>query len=210
MTQSLRVVLADDEPELLAYYQSLLGAMGHEVVATAANGEELVRQCRVTQPDLVITDVKMPEKDGIQAVLEVFRERPMRVILVTGYHAPSHIYGALREMVLAYLAKPFQQRELEMAIDRVEQRFVEFQALRESGSDAAKVGENRDRLRLAKGILMKRGGIGDRQAFQELQVLARAQNVSVLDAAQCVIRAEQSGPSTPGDAAHDNRVSNCF
>ena len=95
MTQSLRVVLADDEPELIAYYQSLLSAMGHDVVATAANGSELVRQCRLTQPDLVITDVKMPEKDGIQAVLEVFRERPMRVILVTGYHAPSHIYGAL-------------------------------------------------------------------------------------------------------------------
>lgn len=209
MTQPLRVVLADDEPELLAYYQTLLGAMGHEVVATATNGEDLVRQCRATRPDLVITDVKMPEKDGIQAVLEVFRERPMRVILVTGYHAPSHIYGALREMVLAYLAKPFQQRELEMAIERVEQRFVEFQALRESGADGAKVGENRETLRLAKGILMKRGGLTDRLAFRELQTLAQARNVSLLAAAQRVIEEEGTRTSAPSQAAQENQVSNC-
>jgi len=209
MTHALRVVLADDEPELLAYYQSLLDAIGHTVVATAANGEELVKQCRATRPDLVITDVKMPQKDGIQAVLEVFRERPMRVILVTGYHAPSHIYGALREMVLAYLAKPFQQRELEMALERVEQRFVEFQALRDSGADPAKVVENRETLRLAKGILMKRNRLGDRQAFQQLQTLAHDRSISLLAAAQWVIQEDRNAPADPHDPARNRHVGNC-
>ncbi len=46
----------------------------------------------------------------------MFREHPMRVILVTGYHAPEHIHDALGKMVLAYLAKPFARNELVAAI----------------------------------------------------------------------------------------------
>jgi response regulator NasT len=192
MIKALRVVVADDEPELLAYYQSLLTAMGHTVVGTARNGAELVEQCRRAHPDLVITDVKMPEKDGIEAVLEAFRESPMRVILVTGYHAPGHIYRALREMVLAYLAKPFQQRELELAIERAEQRFEEFLALRDSGSAPQQAVEHRETLRLAKGILMKRNGFGDRAAFRHLQHLAQEKRLPLIQIAQSVIDAERA------------------
>jgi two-component system, response regulator PdtaR len=190
MNRPLRVVVADDEPELLAYCESMLSDLGHEVVGRATDGSELIQICRVARPDLVITDVKMPVKDGIEAVREIFRESPLRVILVTGYHAPGHIYDALREMVLAYLAKPFQRRELLLAIDRVEQRFEEFLALTEQGVEAQEAIGSGEILRLAKGILMKRQGLDDREAFQQLRRLAQERGTTLAAASQSVIDSE--------------------
>jgi response regulator NasT len=198
MTRPLRVVVADDEPDLLAFCQSLIAKIGHTVVGRAANGDELVQRCRETRPDLVITDVKMPGKNGIQAALEVFRESPLRVILVTGYHAPGQLADALREMVLAYLAKPFQQRELELAITRVDQRFEEFQALCEPGANAAEAIGNRESLRLAKGILIKRLGLGDRAAFECLQRMAQEKNLSLAAVSRSVIDSESDNPPVAG------------
>jgi AmiR/NasT family two-component response regulator len=149
----------------------------------------------------------MPGKDGVQAVLEVFREFPLRVILATGVRAPSHIHTALSEMVLAYLAKPFQQRELELALERVEQRFVEFQALLASGDSPRQAVEHRKTLRLAKGILMKRNGLGDRAAFQHLQQLASEQNVTLVEVAHRVITAERAVQARPSALQDGNQVS---
>ena len=80
MSQSLRVVVADDEPDMRDYFRKGLLRLGHQVVAAAADGRELVEQCRALRPDLVITDIKMPELDGIDAATQIYRERPVPVI----------------------------------------------------------------------------------------------------------------------------------
>jgi AmiR/NasT family two-component response regulator len=195
MSKAFRVVIADDEPELLEFYRSVLTSLGHTVVAQASCGEELVDRCRAAHPDLVMSDIKMPGKDGVQAVMEVFRHAPVRVILVTAYHAPSHIHGALDEMVLAYLAKPFRPRELEWAIDRADRRFEEFSALQQQCADPRQAIASRKTLRLAKGILMKRDSLGDREAFKRLQQLAREQQISLVDMAKRLIASDQRDAS---------------
>ena len=58
----------DDEADMRYYLQKILPLLGHEVVAVAENGRQLVEQCRASHPDLVITDIKMPELDGISRV----------------------------------------------------------------------------------------------------------------------------------------------
>src|SRR5688572_4370810 len=63
MTTPLRIAIADDEPDLREYLQETLTDLGYQVVAVAATGQELVDLCRTTNPDLVITDIKMPEMD---------------------------------------------------------------------------------------------------------------------------------------------------
>jgi two-component system, response regulator PdtaR len=67
MSQALRIAIADDEPDMRDYFQQVLPRLGHTVVAVAQNGRELVELCRTKNPDLVITDIKMPEMDGIDA-----------------------------------------------------------------------------------------------------------------------------------------------
>ena len=86
LNQPLRIAIADDEPDMRDYFQDVLPRLGHMVIAVAQNGRELVEQCRKTQPDLVITDIKMPELDGIDAAIKIYQDRPIPVILVSAYH----------------------------------------------------------------------------------------------------------------------------
>src|SRR5688572_33376415 len=82
----LRIAVADDEPDMRLFFRELLPHLGHEVVAEASNGRELVERCRDARPDLIITDVRMPDADGLQAAEEVNRVGRVPVILVTGHH----------------------------------------------------------------------------------------------------------------------------
>jgi AmiR/NasT family two-component response regulator len=210
VSKALRVVLADDEPDLIESYRAMLLSLGHNVVAIAENGEELIARCEAAKPDLVITDIRMPRMDGIEAVLEAFRVSPMRVILVTGFHAPEHISSALGEMVLAYLSKPFDRRDLESAIERAEQRFEEFQALSENGEDPQQAVGNREVLRVAKGILMKRELLGDRSAFHRLRHLAREREVPLVEMARLIIEDEGKSQDSQEASRPDAQVTNCL
>ena len=89
MSQSLRIVVADDERNMHEYLQEALPRLGHEVVGVAQTGRELVELCRRLQPDLVITDINMPDMDGLAASEEICRETPIPVIVVSAYHDPS-------------------------------------------------------------------------------------------------------------------------
>jgi AmiR/NasT family two-component response regulator len=101
------------------------------VVAVAGNGSELVDLVRQTRPDLVITDIKMPELDGIAAAEKIFQEFPVSVILVSAYHDRAFIERARQDHVMNYLIKPIKQATLETAIAISVARFKEMQRLRE-------------------------------------------------------------------------------
>ena len=79
MSRTLKIVIADDEADLRDYLQETLSVLGHAVVGVASTGRELVEQAHATQPDLVITDIKMPEIDGIDAAIEICSDRPIPV-----------------------------------------------------------------------------------------------------------------------------------
>jgi YesN/AraC family two-component response regulator len=57
-----------------------LSLLGHRVVVAARDGREMVELCRNSRPDLIITDITMPEMDGIDAVHEISRGEPIPII----------------------------------------------------------------------------------------------------------------------------------
>ncbi len=116
MSRSLRIAVADDEPDMQDYFRTILPRLGHEVVAVAEDGRELVAPCRAHRPDLVITDIKMPDMDGIDAAAQIYRDGPIPVILVSAYHDAEFIRRAEADHILAYLVKPIKQADLEPAI----------------------------------------------------------------------------------------------
>ncbi len=135
MKRSLRIAVADDELDMRDFYRCMLRAMGHEVVSVAANGRELVDQCRAHRPDLIITDIRMPELDGIEAVAEIGREQSVPVILVSAYHDPELVRRADIDQVMAYLVKPVGRKDLDPTITLAVERFEKFARLRnESGA----------------------------------------------------------------------------
>jgi len=189
---SLRIVVADDEPEMRDYLQETLTFMKHTVVGAAETGRQLVEQCRAESPDLVITDIKMPDMDGIEAASEIRKVRAVPVILVSAYHDAALIERAMADHVLAYLVKPIKQADLETAIALAMRRFREFQALHQQAEDLRQALEDRKIVERAKGVLMKRAGLDEQDAFRRLQKLASDKNLKMVRVAEMIVTAEEA------------------
>jgi AmiR/NasT family two-component response regulator len=135
MSQCLRISVADDEQDMRDFFERMLPLLGHQVVSVAETGRELVEHCRELKPDLVITDIKMPDMDGIEASTLICVECPTPVILVSAYHDSELIERAEADHVLAYLVKPIGRADLQPAIAVATRRFAELQALRKESAD---------------------------------------------------------------------------
>jgi response regulator NasT len=192
MNPSLRIAVADDELDMRDYFKKSLPRLGHQVVAVAQTGRELVEQCRAVRPDLVITDIKMPDLDGIDAAVQIYRDRPVPIILVSAYHDPALVERAEADHILGYLVKPIKQADLGPAIALAMRRFEQFEALRREAADLRQALEDRKVIERAKGILMKRGALDEPEAFRRLQKLASAKSQKLIEIAQMILVAEEA------------------
>lgn len=192
MNSSLRIVVADDELDMRDYFKKCLARLGHQVVAVAQTGRELVEHCRALQPDLVITDIKMPDLDGIEAAVQLYRMRPVPVILVSAFHDADLIARAEADHILGYLVKPIKQADLEPVIALAVRRFEQFEALRREAAELRQALEDRKVIERAKGILMKRGSFDEQEAFRRLQKLASEKSRKLIDVAHMILVAEEA------------------
>jgi response regulator NasT len=187
----LRVAVADDEADTRQFFQELLTHLGHQVVGVAANGRHLVEQCRKSHPDLVITDVRMPDMDGIQAAEEVNHESPIPVIVVTGYHEDDVIARATADHIMAWLNKPVKPVDLQAAISLAMLRFGHFKALRAEAASLRQALEDRKTVERAKGAVMKRLRLDEQEAFGRLRKLASNTNRKLVELAVVVLEADE-------------------
>jgi response regulator NasT len=192
MTKPLRIVVADDEPDMREYFSKILPRLGHQVVAAAETGTALVERCRALHPDLVITDVQMPEMDGIDAAVAIYRAEAIPVILVSAYHDPGLIRRAEADHIMGYLVKPIKQADLEPAIGLAMHRFEQFQALRQEAADLRQALEDRKVIERGKGLLMKRTGLNEPEAFRRLQKLASERNLKLVEMARILVTADEA------------------
>jgi response regulator NasT len=192
MNRPLRIAVADDEPDMQEYFRTILPRLGHEVVAVAGTGGELVEQCRGTRPDLVITDIKMPDMDGIDAAAQIYREVAIPFILVSAHHDAATVRRAEADYVMAYLVKPIKQADLEPAIAIAIRRFDQFQALRKEAGDLKQALVDRKTIEKAKGILMKKANLDEHEAFRRLQRLASDKNKKLIEIARSILTAEEA------------------
>ena len=192
MGRSLRIAVADDEIDMQEYFRTVLPLLGHVVVAVADTGRGLVEKCREQRPDLVITDIKMPDMDGLDAVARIAHDAPVPVILVSAHHEPEFIERAEQEHVLAYLVKPIKQADLEPAIALAMWRSEQFQALQRDAANLKQALEDRKLIERAKGVLMKKTQLGEAEAFRRLQKLASDKNRKLVEIAKILLTAEEA------------------
>src|SRR3981081_3990617 len=116
-----RIVVADDHDLARAGVRGLLsGERGLEVVGEAANGREALAVCRRTRPDLVLTDVRMPDMDGLTVTRAIKDESPMTsVILFTMYESADYLIEALKAGAAGYLLKGASKREIVTTVRQV-------------------------------------------------------------------------------------------
>ncbi len=203
MNPHLRIAVADDELDMRDYLQAILPCFGHQVVAVASTGRELVEKCRNECPDLVITDIKMPDMDGIEAARQICKDCPTPIILVSAYHDHELVERAQEDHILAFLVKPIKQADLEPAIAIATRRFEQFQALHREAADLRQALEDRKLIERAKGLLMKRTGLDENDAFRRLQKLASERNHKLVEVAAMILTAEEAYQPADRDRGKD-------
>ncbi len=191
MSHALRIAIADDEPDMREYLQETLILLGHEVTTVAATGLELVESAGASRPDLIITDIKMPQLDGIDAAAQLCAKEPIPIILISAYHDRRLIERAGDGHVLAYLVKPIERSDLETAISIVMLRFRQFQAVRKEADDLRQALSDRKLIERAKGIMTARAGLSEDEAYRRMSKTARAGNQKLVEVARTILAAEQ-------------------
>lgn len=186
---SLKIAVADDEASMREYFQDILTRLGHKVISVSSTGKELVDGCRTEHPDMVITDIRMPDMDGIDAASKIYEIIPVPVILVSAYHDSELIDRALKDYVMAYLIKPIKMEHLEPTIAIAMRRFAQFQALCKEASGLRQALQDRKVIERAKGILMKKSSLDEEEAFRRLQKVASSKNQKLVEIAQMVVTA---------------------
>lgn len=102
-----RILIVDDEPIVVKSCERILSPEGYSV-DTALNGREAIEKLGKDGFDLVITDIKMPDMDGIELLKWIKNSKPdTGVVIITGYPSQESIKEALRLRILDYLPKPF-------------------------------------------------------------------------------------------------------
>jgi two-component system response regulator DesR len=117
----IRVLLAEDQNLVLGALAALLETERDiEVVARARNGKEALQLCLEHRPDVVLTDIEMPEMTGLELAAAI-RERalPSRVVIVTTFARPGYLRRALEAGASGYLLKDSRAEDLAEAVRRV-------------------------------------------------------------------------------------------
>lgn len=117
----MRVLVVDDHALFRDGIVSLLEAGGHQVVGQARNGEEAVRQALSLLPELVLMDLHMPEKTGLQALKEIKEQRPeINVVLLTVSEEDDNLLEAIRSGANGYLLKQIDSNEFYRILKNLE------------------------------------------------------------------------------------------
>src|SRR5476649_2161908 len=118
--QILRVLVVDDAPFIRDILRHILQRAGHEVVGEAEDGNQAVTTALDKKPDLIIMDIVMPNKSGIQATKEILEILPKtKVIACSTIDQENMMMKAMESGAVEFIHKPFHAMDVIKIINRV-------------------------------------------------------------------------------------------
>ena len=192
---SRRVLIAEDEALIRMDLAEMLRDVGYEVVGEAGDGQEAVELAEQLRPDLVIMDVKMPRRDGIDAAAEIASKRIAPIVVLTAFSQRDLVEKARDAGAMAYLVKPFSISDLIPAIEVAVSRFGEIAELEREVANLSDRLETRKLVERAKGLLQANQGMTEPEAFKWIQRAAMDRRTTMKRVAEVVLETLD----TPGD-----------
>ncbi|BBX73672.1 transcriptional regulator [Mycobacterium shinjukuense] len=182
-----RVLIAEDEALIRMDLAEMLREEGYDIVGEAGDGQEAVELAEQHKPDLVIMDVKMPRRDGIDAASEIASKRIAPIVVLTAFSQRDLVERARDAGAMAYLVKPFTISDLIPAIELAVSRFSEITALEKEVATLADRLETRKLVERAKGLLQAKQGMTEPEAFKWIQRAAMDRRTTMKRVAEVIL-----------------------
>lgn len=186
-TTTHRVLVAEDDSLIRMDLTEMLREEGYNVVGEAPNGQVAVELTESLAPDLVIMDIKMPVRDGIDAATEIAEKRLAPVVMLTAFSQRDFIDKARDAGAMAYLVKPFTKADLVPAIEVAVSRYQELKQLEREVATMNERLETRKLVERAKGLLMEKQALSEPEAFKWIQRAAMDRRTTMKAVAQVVV-----------------------
>jgi two-component system response regulator YesN len=128
VSRKMKILIVEDEIRIREGIRKLLGKIDPDyiVVGEAEDGAEGLDMCRQLRPDLIITDVQMPQMDGLEMLRSIFEEGiHVKAIVLSAYSEFEYARGAMKLGVTEYLLKPISLNDLSRAIETIRLQIAE-------------------------------------------------------------------------------------
>ncbi len=187
----LKVMLVDENLERSAPLRQYLIEAGYNVVGHLSDTADLNKAVAQLQPEVIIIDTESPSRDTLEHICVVSRDDPRPIVMFAHDGEIEKIRAATRAGVSAYIVGDLESRRLQPILNAAMVHFEEYQALKnELETASAKLAE-RKTIDRAKGILMKRRGLDEDEAYQFLRKQAMQRGMKMGDIAKQVIEAAE-------------------
>jgi len=195
----IKVLIAEDDENARSLITDLLTTLGHTIVAEVSTGREAFERAKDVVPDVVLLDVHMPDGSGIEAAELITQSIPgVAVVLFSGDQTLTLTdRDVTATAAIAFLPKPAPPRVLDSTIRLAATRAKELLAARKDAESAKQALENRKTIERAKGILMRRTGSSEQEAYRILQRTSQDRSVPMVEIAKAVLASEPTAETKP-------------
>ena len=166
-----------------------LAQVGCDVVGFACSTDNLLDRIRASDPEVVIIDMALPDRDMLENLESVQSLAPRPIVLFTQDDDGQTISRATRAGVSAYVVDGISQKRVRPILDAAIERFQRYQSLTAELEKTRAELEQRKTLDRAKGILMQRRGMSEDEAYKAMRNLAMRSNKRLVDIADHIVSA---------------------
>jgi len=186
---NLKVMLIDEAPDRSESIADILKAAGCEVIACISPGHDLLEQIEQSQPDLVIIDIELPDRDIMENLQSVQASTPRPMVMFSQDDQGYTIRRAIEAGVSAYVVDDVDISRVRPVIDAAIATFDRYQLLHKQLEVTQSELYKRDSVEAAKRVIMEQRGVDDAEAYKIIRRTAMDQRVKVVDIAERIIDA---------------------
>ncbi len=192
--QPISVMLIDESEQRSDHTRNILQATGCRVIASLTPDQDLLEEVERHQPDMVIVDIDLPDRDILENLRTVQSSLPKPMIMFSQDDNGGTIRRAVEAGVSAYVVDGIKNKQVRPILDAAIASFDQFQNLREELESTRAELQNRKSIDRAKGILMKQRKLDEPEAYRLLRKTAMDQKKTIAEIAnQIVATAELLG-----------------
>jgi len=189
--EQFRVMLVDGNRGRAALLRQALLDAGQEVVACVSATEDLLARVKEFEPDVIIVDMALPDRDTLEHLRSISRDRPKPVVMFAERSDAATTQAAIGAGVSAYVVDGLSPSRLKPIMDVAIARFREYEAMRRELAETRSQLAERKVVEKAKGILMQKRGVSEEEAYKALRKLAMDKNKRIAEIAEGIVAAAE-------------------